>query len=102
MIRYIIGLMVIFSMGCATYHVTTDCLNEISSDKERLKTEHNRKQLNSSEYIHAMNDEITLITVMELSNKVFKAAQHNYCDADYNQARWEIQEEINFAEAMRK
>jgi hypothetical protein len=96
MVLFIFGM----ASGCAT--VSSNCLESIKSDIYRISNERDQKALTRAEHLNSLNDEISLVSAMELSNKVARAYGREYCDADYNEVRWDIQQKINFEQSMRE
>jgi hypothetical protein len=95
-------ILTLFVLGCASPRVSTDCLEQLLQEKDNMKWQHDHKELNKAEFIHVLNDQLSLVSAIEATNKIMKIGGHEYCDADFNEVRWTIQSEINFAEAMKK
>lgn len=83
-------------LACSTAHVTSDCLDVEKNDIEHIKDEYFKDQLTPSETVNILSDHFGLLEAMELNNHLFKTIDHNYCDADFNQVRWDIQSEIDY------
>jgi hypothetical protein len=101
--RTFLVVAMLLSVGCATaYWVDTNCLDSFEADQSRYERQYRAHELNKAELISVLDDNLTLLSAMELTNHVFKVAKHDYCDANFNEERWATQEKINHIEAFYK
>jgi hypothetical protein len=88
--------------ACSSVQTTNSCLARFNEDKYKFDAQYRAKQMDDSAYMEALLDLMTDLDARQIQNVNAKKDGFNYCDVDWNAARWDIQESFDAIAAPKR